>query len=71
MIPRLGDGNVLKPECGIILPHSLENDSPSRGRKPRSTKLLFPFTVSLENDSPSRGRKPPPMSKIRDVSPLV
>ena len=58
MIPRLGDGNILEPiflNCVI----SLENDSPSRGRKLKKdlddadSKLK-----SLENDSPSRGRKP-------------
>ena len=56
MIPRLGDGNFF----GLgLLNESLENDSPSRGRK--RTLPLNPVKTSmkhsLENDSPSRGRK--------------
>ena len=35
---------------------SLENDSPSRGRKLDGCKTTG-ITTSLENDSPSRGRK--------------
>ena len=35
----------------------LENDSPSRGRKLRTTVATQSVTFSLENDSPSRGRK--------------
>ena len=33
MIPRLGDGNK-KSDTVTIIEKSLENDSPSRGRKP-------------------------------------
>ena len=58
MIPRLGDGNLVLD--GVAGPDGtcLENDSPSRGRKPL-TKLLFNILNEkrLENDSPSRGRK--------------
>ena len=42
----------------LVTNSSLENDSPSRGRKhpvPRSSYLVK--LDSLENDSPSRGRK--------------
>ena len=61
MIPRLGDGNVTITDTDINFSISLENDSPSRGRK------LFLIDIkshycnkrSLENDSPSRGRKRP------------
>ena len=57
MIPRLGDGN---DEYAICLCHNanrLENDSPSRGRKPDCTANYYIFGDSLENDSTSRGRK--------------
>ncbi len=43
MIPRLGDGNILEPiflNCVI----SLENDSPSRGRK-----LLYRYNNLLDH----------------------
>ena len=41
-----------------MLTPSLENDSPSRGRKLSLRLLHFTFqSESLENDSPSRGRK--------------
>ena len=33
MIPRLGDGNQLIIDEEDLSPNSLENDSPSRGRK--------------------------------------
>ena len=58
MIPRLGDGND-NSHLMINFPYySLENDSPSRGRKP----IYIPTIEEdddfcLENDSPSRGRK--------------
>ena len=60
MIPRLGDGNCIGDWKGHDARHgrSLENDSPSRGRK---LQLLVECIASLnhclENDSPSRGRK--------------
>ena len=61
MIPRLGDGNY-NPQTSLptMFSGSLENDSPSRGRK-QSNKVsivLNPKISGLENDSPSRGRKP-------------
>ena len=58
MIPRLGDGNK-HFDMGFIHAHlCLENDSPSRGRKPGAVPLLVALPVpGLENDSPSRGRK--------------
>ena len=59
MIPRLGDGNsavifINSNDC-----KSLENDSPSRGRKHPFFRVIITITtlLSLENDSPSRGRK--------------
>ena len=55
MIPRLGDGNNAAA-CYQMIDLSLENDSPSRGRK-RCKCVDNNFTSSLENDSPSRGRK--------------
>ena len=33
MIPRLGDGNASPPLGDVVVLLSLENDSPSRGRK--------------------------------------
>ena len=55
MIPRLGDGNYA-PALVIDFDNRLENDSPSRGRKP--IKLFsMKYFLGLENDSPSRGRK--------------
>ena len=56
MIPRLGDGNVI-PSCLVVLHQCLENDSPSRGRKPLFKGITGIAKLSLENDSPSRGRK--------------
>ena len=60
MIPRLGDGNPNK--CCVVRYllniKSLENDSPSRGRKRLLKQLLLSLNNCLENDSPSRGRKP-------------
>ena len=35
MIPRLGDGNDNQIESIYNISSSLENDSPSRGRKPK------------------------------------
>ena len=57
MIPRLGDGNLHPPDDDRIYHHRLENDSPSRGRKPWKHKVGKDGLLSLENDSPSRGRK--------------
>ena len=56
MIPRLGDGNWARCVLGEFDSHSLENDSPSRGRK-RAPSIEDIPVVGLENDSPSRGRK--------------
>ena len=71
MIPRLGDGNF-KEINNINVESSLENDSPSRGRKlymsqhGEQSELL-----RLENDSPSRGRKPtPPTFCLNVFSPV-
>ena len=60
MIPRLGDGNFLSTHFSKSSLYfvSLENDSPSRGRKrDRITLSIIVVYISLENDSPSRGRK--------------
>ena len=59
MIPRLGDGNQWLDLLEMLKSKflSLENDSPSRGRKPTNAVSNEPVS-SLENDSPSRGRKP-------------
>ena len=59
MIPRLGDGNKISEIMdGFKKSISLENDSPSRGRKLIvTTPLDIVSSKSLENDSPSRGRK--------------
>ena len=57
MIPRLGDGNHIVFFSILQLKDSLENDSPSRGRKPLLNFLAIGVIPSLENDSPSRGRK--------------
>ena len=60
MIPRLGDGNyILRQEMNTIsdIKKSLENDSPSRGRKQWVAPDGWDHESSLENDSPSRGRK--------------
>ena len=44
--------------CSVCIIPSLENDSPSRGRKLAHTDITIPaFNYGLENDSPSRGRK--------------
>ena len=56
MIPRLGDGNG-RVKVGETERYSLENDSPSRGRKPRRAWNNARAVACLENDSPSRGRK--------------
>ena len=58
MIPRLGGGNWLQHKRFSSL-YRLENDSPSRGRKPCNIfiRSLILFQCRLENDSPSRGRK--------------
>ena len=61
MIPRLGDGNCIGDWKGHDARHgrSLENDSPSRGRKLSARTEGNDGIISvLENDSPSRGRKP-------------
>ena len=57
MIPRLGDGNHIEVEYSIFST-SLENDSPSRGRKRGHPRISPRYSWRLENDSPSRGRKP-------------
>ena len=57
MIPRLGDGNIQGLVPSFSCRSSLENDSPSRGRKLREAILITRDAISLENDSPSRGRK--------------
>ena len=58
MIPRLGDGNLLIMSIEqLSIPVSLENDSPSRGRKRKKCWIRRRMETSLENDSPSRGRK--------------
>ena len=58
MIPRLGDGNFVLVMLNTVDEISLENDSPSRGRKLEvRLSVLKDFITSLENDSPSRGRK--------------
>ena len=59
MIPRLGDGNtrISKFVVDDMYIHSLENDSPSRGRKLVESQFQASADKSLENDSPSRGRK--------------
>ena len=59
MIPRLGDGNLQwhVTQQLYCLHFSLENESPSRGRKPYLFKSCDHVTNSLENDYPSRGRK--------------
>ena len=56
MIPRLGDGNLNAALWTLKTVLSLENDSPSRGRKLPLTQLEA-VELRLENDSPSRGRK--------------
>ena len=56
MIPRLGDGNLAGMRTSSVMVR-LENDSPSRGRKPYQWKRRTGTQLSLENDSPSRGRK--------------
>ena len=57
MIPRLGDGNHTQYDnYDYDVNHSLENDSPSRGRK-RKAAENGKRVLGLENDSPSRGRK--------------
>ncbi len=73
MIPRLGDGNLLE-----FLVHyscvssSLENDSPSRGRKlGLQLEDIIPIMPSLENDSPSRGRKLYPILSLIELVLLV
>ena len=58
MIPRLGDGNIKEKKImDKVFEKSLENDSPSRGRKQIYFSYQFTSLSSLENDSPSRGRK--------------
>ena len=58
MIPRLGDGNLRSVAVKSNILVSLENDSPSRGRKPNLEHIQrYIFSDGLENDSPSRGRK--------------
>ena len=59
MIPRLGDGNHIMIHCiGSSRRYiSLENDSPSRGRKLDGIVTKTFEQYGLENDSPSRGRK--------------
>ena len=48
---------MLKNRKNLTLIYSLENDSPSRGRKLNISVVMVKFNICLENDSPSRGRK--------------
>ena len=57
MIPRLGDGNINSLISSTDISTRLENDSPSRGRKPKYSRSGEMLDNRLENDSPSRGRK--------------
>ena len=58
MIPRLGDGNLAVCAAAFVADVvGLENDSPSRGRKPFETGEFLVGILGLENDSPSKGRK--------------
>ncbi len=68
MIPRLGDGNPsTENDTSVLVLSCLENDSPSRGRKPSYKDMIMRWAIdnSLENDSPSRGRKP---DKVNEYS---